>query len=482
MSISSFSSIALSLVSAAILSRYFDKTEYGTYKQVIYVYSSLTLLFAAGLPSAYAYFLPKLSMDQGKDVIAKLNRLFVAFGIGFAIFLFLFAGLIANVLNNPELKTGLRLFSPIPLFLFPTLGLEGIYTALRKTYVVAIYTTATRLFMLLLIVLPVILFNGTYQSAIMGWVIASFLSLLLALYLKNKPYRDYEKQTSSVTYRNIFKYSIPLMVATIGGIMIRTSDQFYISRYFGTETFADYSNGFVPLPFIAMVTGAIHAVFVPLFSRLEEKENGNLEIAATWKRGVNKAVILLFPILIYFFIFANEIILILYGPLYDKSYIYFRLSMVVNFFMPFLFYSILLAKGKTQLYATMHIVHGITIWLFGYFIAKYTQSPFYYVAFSVLLAVAARQVGLYFAAKSLNVSLIKLIDINKIVKILIPFSILCLAIYYVSNILFKANLPVILFSGTLYFSILFIADYLWDIGFIKIAKGIFKKEKEIVIN
>ena len=32
----SFSSFALSLVSAAILSRYFDKTEYGTYRQILF--------------------------------------------------------------------------------------------------------------------------------------------------------------------------------------------------------------------------------------------------------------------------------------------------------------------------------------------------------------------------------------------------------------------------------------------------------------
>ena len=298
------------------------------------------------------------------------------------------------------------------------------------------------------------------------------LSFILALYLKRKPYKNFEREESQINYQRIFKYAFPLMIATIGGVLIRTSDQFYISRFFGAETFADFSNGFVPLPFIAMVTSAIHAVFVPLFSKLDEKQNGNAKIAATWKRGVNNAVLILFPLLIYFFVFADEVIMILYGPLYDTSYIYFRLSMVVNFFMPFLFYSVLLAKGKTQLYAKMHIIHGIAIWFFGYFIARYTHSPYYYVAFSVLLAVVMRQVGLYFAARVLKISLVKLIDMRKILLILGAFSAVCVSISYISGLIFIGNLPVVLFSGTLYFALIFVADYIWDIGFIKIAKGI----------
>ncbi|MBK6782311.1 MAG: hypothetical protein IPG79_00010 [Saprospiraceae bacterium] len=43
--LSSLSSMMLALVSAAILSRYFDKQEYGTYRQIIYVYTSLVLIF-----------------------------------------------------------------------------------------------------------------------------------------------------------------------------------------------------------------------------------------------------------------------------------------------------------------------------------------------------------------------------------------------------------------------------------------------------
>ncbi|OQA47798.1 MAG: hypothetical protein BWY47_01325 [Bacteroidetes bacterium ADurb.Bin302] len=42
----SLSAFTLSIISAAILSRYFDKAEYGTYRQILYVYSTLLVVFS----------------------------------------------------------------------------------------------------------------------------------------------------------------------------------------------------------------------------------------------------------------------------------------------------------------------------------------------------------------------------------------------------------------------------------------------------
>lgn len=48
------------MVSSMVLSRYFNKSDYGTYKQVLYVYSTLLLVFTLGLPKTYAYFLSQV--------------------------------------------------------------------------------------------------------------------------------------------------------------------------------------------------------------------------------------------------------------------------------------------------------------------------------------------------------------------------------------------------------------------------------------
>ena len=131
--ISQLSVFAITMLSAAVLSRYFDKTEYGTYKQILYVYNTMHMVFTVGLPGAFAYFIPRMNPSQQKSLINGLNRLFLLLGLVFSICIFALSGPISRLLNNPELATGLKLFSPFPLFTLPTMGVEGIYTALKKT-------------------------------------------------------------------------------------------------------------------------------------------------------------------------------------------------------------------------------------------------------------------------------------------------------------------------------------------------------------
>ena len=164
LSLGQFFTLALGFVSAAILSRYFDKAEYGTYRQILYVYTTLVMIFTAGLPAVFSYFIPRFSMGQGKRLVNKITYIFLILGAAFSLLLFFGADVLAGILKNPELAIGIKIFSPFPLFTLPTMGVEGIYTALRKTKYIAIYQAINKILMLLCIVLPVILFNGTYRS------------------------------------------------------------------------------------------------------------------------------------------------------------------------------------------------------------------------------------------------------------------------------------------------------------------------------
>ena len=84
--IGSFSSFSIALLSAAILSRYLSKAEYGTYKQILYVYNSLLIVFTAGLPGLVT--LPRYSLGQGKELVFKISKVLFFTGIIFSLFLF----------------------------------------------------------------------------------------------------------------------------------------------------------------------------------------------------------------------------------------------------------------------------------------------------------------------------------------------------------------------------------------------------------
>ena len=356
----SLSSILLSLLSAAILSRYFDQAEYGTYKQVLYVYNSLVIIFTAGLPRVYGYFLPKYGKSEGLDIINKITGILFLSGLFFSLSLYFGSYLISVVLKNPDLEIGLKIFAPIPFFLLPTMGLDGIFSTYRKTEFLAIYNVFSRLLMLSCILVPVIYYDAGYQYALYGWGIGSFITLILALYFRGLPFKGVKKKKSSLQVSTIFYYSLPLVTASLSGIAIKAADQFYISRYYGVETFAVFSNGFIQLPFVAMVTGAIGTILMPRFSELVE--SGKEEIARLFKESTRKSSIIIYPTVIFFFFFAEDFIIVLFSNLYEESAPYFRIALIINFFNVVQFTPLILALGLTKFYARIHFIFMIIAW------------------------------------------------------------------------------------------------------------------------
>ena len=225
-----------------ILSRYFNKADYGTYKQVMYVYNTLLTVFTLGLPKAFSYFLPRVELSQSKNLIRKITNLFFLLGGLFSLLLFVFAPQISVFLKNLDLTKALRIFAIVPFFLLPTMGLDGILATFKQSKFIALYHISTNVFKLVCVALPVMIWDLGYEQALMGFVISSFITFLLALYFKYKPIRKEANEKCGVTYKDIFRFSIPLLTASLWGIIISSADQFFISRYFGNEIFADFSN------------------------------------------------------------------------------------------------------------------------------------------------------------------------------------------------------------------------------------------------
>jgi hypothetical protein len=63
--------------------------------------------------------------------------------------------------------------------------------------------------MLALITIPVILLKGTYVTAIYGWIFASALTCVLAIYLILRPYKEVARSATIFEYKDIFRYSLP---------------------------------------------------------------------------------------------------------------------------------------------------------------------------------------------------------------------------------------------------------------------------------
>lgn len=382
--IGSFFSFIVGIVSPMILSRYFDKGDYGTYKQVMYVYNTLLAVFTLGLPKAYAYFLPKYPREYSKDIIVKITRIFFILGAIFSIFLLCCAGPISKLMNNTDLKLALVLFSPTPFLLLPTMGLDSIYASFRKTKYLAYYTISTRILTIACTIFPVVVFSGNYIHAIIGFDVASLITFVIALYCKSWPIKKVEHKKSNVTYKEIFKFSLPLLYASLWGVIIASANQFFISRYFGNETFAEFSNGFMEIPFVGMILGSISSVLLPVFSGMDKGNGMNAEILSVWNSALLKSAKLIFPMLIFSVVFAEPIMTCMYGDMYVNSSIYFIIKNLSGLFYIIPFAPIILAIGKTKEYANVHMFVAIVIVIAEYIACKLVNSAIYIAIISEL--------------------------------------------------------------------------------------------------
>lgn len=472
-------SFGFGIISSMILSRYFDKSDYGTYKQVLYVYSTLLTVFTLGLPRAFSYFLPRVEINQAKHLVKKITNLFFVLGGAFSLLLFLFSPLIAKILNNPDLELALKIFSPVPFLMLPTLGLEGILSTFRKTKFMAVYTVITRIMMLVCVALPVMFLGGGYIQAIIGFTVSSFISFVLALYLKYLPVKQEGNDKSDISYSEIFKFSLPLLYASLWGMLISSADQFFISRYFGSQIFAEFSNGSMDLPFVGMIVGATSTVLSPIFSRMSnEKLDLKVEVFPIWKKVFEKSAMLIFPLLIYSWFFADVIMVVLYGEEYEVSSIYFRIKSITNFFAIIIYAPLLINVGKVKYYANVHMLIAVLVIVLEYISVLIFNSPYIISAVSLLCQIIKTYLLLKSVSNLFEMKVYQLFPMKLLIKIVVPSAI----ILYLSHVLFvkylDLNFVLVLFlSFGIYISFFLVWSLISRMDYLSIIKPLLINRK-----
>ena len=392
-----------------ILSRYFDKGDYGTYKQVLYVYSTLLTIFLLGLPRTFSYFLPRVPIEQAKGMIDKLNLLLLLAGTAFSVVLFLASNLIASWMNNADLAVALRLFSPVPLLMLPTQGLEGVLSTYRKTQFMAIYTVLTRVLMLVCVALPVVIWNCGYKEAIIGFDIASLLMFLMAWALKYYPVRHERRERCQVSYKEIWQFALPLLLGSIWGLIINSADAFFVSRWFGKRIFAEFSNGAMELPFVGMIVAATTTVLSPIFSRMSSsKEDLRGEMFPLWKSAFAKSGMLIYPILLYCIFFADTLMAALYGEQYRVSGIYFQIKNLSLFFSIIAFGPLLINVGKVKLFTRVHFWCAVAVVVLEFLCVEFVKSPVALIGVSTMCRIGLVMALLVGVARYFGTSLGKL--------------------------------------------------------------------------
>jgi len=475
--IGSVFSYCFTLISSMILSRFFDKGDYGTYQQVLFVYHTLLSVFTLGLPKAYSYFLPRVSPNEAKDIIDKINQFFFLLGAIFSFTLFFGAPVIALILKNPDLTKAIRVFSPVPFLMLPTMGIEGILATYKKTRIIALYTFITRLALLACVCIPVVFMHGNYFHAIIGFTIASFISFCLALFLKYLPVKRYAHETSEIKHKEILSFALPLMTASIWGILINSTDQFFISHYFGKQVYADFSNGAIEFPVATLLISACSTVLTPLFSR-QANQGGDLRetILPVWSSTFKKSCMIIYPMLIICIYDARLIMSVLYGSNYVNSGDFFAIKLFTNFVKIIPYAAILIAIGAVGFYSRVMMFSFIGLALCEFVSLKIYPSPQLLVVIHTLFIIIQASIYISYVRHFMHARIRDIIPFKEIGKIVL-ISLLSLVCVVIARNIYFVSAPLIsLFVDLSSYCIIFFAfSFLFKLDYFHIISPLLKK-------
>jgi len=308
-------SLATLLIPVTLV-RFFDQTEYGTYKQLFLVFATLYSVALVGLSDSLYYFVPKAPENSGGYVANAVLGLVLSGGACLA-WLHAARHDVAGWMKNPALAEHL---SSIGVFLFFTLVATVLEIALiaRKRYATASFTyVISDIARAACFALPVA-FLAPDLHTLMLWAMGfSAVRLVFALWILKREFGSEFRVTPGLM-RGQLAYALPFSLYVLVEILQSTFHQYTVSWTFDAATFAIYSVGCFQVPLVDfLATPASSVMMVRMGEELREgRPAGALSI---WIDITRKLALVFFPMVALLMVTSREVITLLFTDAYAAS-------------------------------------------------------------------------------------------------------------------------------------------------------------------
>jgi O-antigen/teichoic acid export membrane protein len=370
------------MVIFAVLARVLSVRDYGSFMQVMLVYSSALPFMAMGLPDALFYFLPR-SPERARGIVYENLGILLLMGVVFAgLLLGGGAGLVARLFKNPDLRSPLKLIAWYPLLMLPVLSLPACLLARGRVVPVPVFAVAARATMLLLVVGAGLIWE-TLTAVVMGLVASALVVVGPGVKLMLSACGGANSKPTWQGAKDQLHYSWPVGAAGLVGVLSLKLNQIVVSSICTPEQFAVYANGAVEIPVVAVVMGSLRSVLAPDFVKLYEE--GQLEKARLlWRRATVSVSAILIPVMVYLEVLAPEVMRLVFSAKYEAAAIPFRVLLLLLVMRSISLNSVFLASGNSRFI----FYRGIETLLLNVVLSIILVKHFGYVGASVGLVLA----------------------------------------------------------------------------------------------
>ncbi len=396
-----------------VLVRAFDPSDFGTYKQLFLIFSTVFYAAQFGMAESLYYFMPldpALSSRYVVNSVAVLTAAGVLCLGGIAA-----AGFqLSHALNNPAISRYALSLGFYTLLMMASAALEIAMIA-RKHYLWAAATYAgSDTLRAILLVLPVLLFEGLHWLMLGAVAYAALRCVVLIVYLRHD-FRG-EMRADWTCLRKQARYAVPFGIAIVVGILQANFHQYAVSHYFAAATFAIYSVGCLQIPLVDFIMSPASSVMMVRMSERigQGRSEGILEM---WHDMSRKLALMFVPLVALLLLNAHNIIVLLFTERYLASVPIFMVWSIPILFATLPTDSVLRVFAQTRYLLVLNVISLVLI-AFGirWFLFRFDLVGA--VLITVVAAAVSKGLALLRVRRLLHVPMRDLLPWNALTRIL----------------------------------------------------------------
>jgi O-antigen/teichoic acid export membrane protein len=348
--------VAVAFAIPLVLARVFDQAEFGTYKQLFLIFSTLFGLAQIGMAESLYYFVPRDPSRAGRQVANAIVMLALV-GAGCVAALWVTRDSIAAWFSNAELAAHL-----VPLGLFLALMLvtavfEIVLISRKRSSHAAWVYAISDVARAACFVVPALLFWGL-RGVMAGAVVFGAIRLAATLIGLWREFRG-ELRPDWPVLRTQLAYALPFALAVGIEILHINWHQYAVASRFDAASFAIYAVGCLQIPLVDLiVTSTVNVMMVEMATVRERDTASALWL---WHDTIGRLAFMIFPLAAFLVLMAREIIVVLFTATYEASAPIFMLWSLTMLASVLVVDGVLRVFAQTRYLLVQNVVHLLIV-------------------------------------------------------------------------------------------------------------------------
>ncbi len=338
------------LILPYFLVRLLTVADFGAYRQFFLLEVYIASLFQLGLNQALFYFIPRDLRNAGAYLLNSVLMNIVVFTAAFAA-IAAFMTPLSVWLNMAILKDAFWLLAVYTVLLMLVSACDCYLTARQMVKASAAFEIAGQIAVSAATIVAAYA-TRRLDAVLFGLVAARVFHLLAMLVFIHFKLRGFKADRFFFGIAEQIRYGVVLGVAGMLWTMLMRMHEFFVSRYYGTETYALYSVGCTEIPIIQIFTQSLAVVVLGQFAMLDQQKDWE-GVRALWKRVLTSTYAVTIPATLILVLVAKPLIIFMFTDGYTAAVPIFQVNTLLK--LHFIFNASLVLRAMNR--------NDVSIWV-----------------------------------------------------------------------------------------------------------------------